>query len=569
MNEKRKRLPIGIDSFSKIRKENFYYVDKSGLIKDLLNDWGEVNLFTRPRRFGKSLNMSMLKAFFEIGAKSSFFEGLIISREKELCQSYMGKYPVLMLSFKDVNGRDYEEAYQILCSIIRDEAQRLCRQYELLESKKLLDSEKLFLKDILCGKFDTGISGSIKLLCRVLAVHCDKEVIFLLDEYDVPLDKAYQNGYYEEMLTMLRNMLSMALKSNNDLHFAVLTGCLRIARESVFTGLNNFVVNSVSDVEYAEYFGFTDEDVRKMLDYYDMMDVYDVIREWYDGYHFGQKNVYCPWDVVNYLRKRLACKFAEPESYWVNSSSNSIIRKILDGATQTTKAQLETLISGEVIEKKITPELTYKDLDDGNANVREAYLWSVLYATGYLTEIEKTAGGLSRLKIPNREVREIFDEKIIEWFTAGIQSDIARWKTFCTAIKTGDETAIQDIFNDIMTESISIRDTFSRKERKENFYHGMLLGILQCEGEWSVRSNLESGIGYSDILVEIPREKIGCVIEVKYAENGEFDKACDKALKQIEMNGYLDRLKMEGMENIFFYAIACYKKSCVVQGGKE
>lgn len=569
MNEKRKRLPIGIDSFSKIRKENFYYVDKTGFIKDLLNDWGEVNLFTRPRRFGKSLNMSMLKAFFEFGAEASLFDGLIIGREKELCQTYLGKYPVLTLSFKDVNGRDYKEAYQILCSVVSDEAQRLCRQYGLLESRKLLDSEKQLLEDIVCSKFEAGVTGSIKLLCRVLSVHCEKEVIFLLDEYDVPLDKAHQNGYYEEMLTMLRNMLSMALKSNSDLHFAVLTGCLRIARESIFTGLNNFVVNSVSDVEYAEHFGFTDEEVRKMLAYYDAEDAYDDIREWYDGYHFGQENIYCPWDVVNYLRKRLSNNLAQPESYWVNSSGNSIIRNILNGATQTTKAQLEALISGEVIEKKITPELTYKDLNDKNVNVREAYLWSVMYATGYLTEIEKTAGGLSRLKIPNREIREIYDEKILEWFATGVQSNTAQWKNFCTAIKTGDITAIQNIFNDIMAASISIRDTFSRKERKENFYHGMLLGILQCEGEWDVSSNLESGIGYSDILVELPKEKIGCVIEVKYAENGEYEKECDKALKQIETNGYTERLKRDGMENIFFYAIACYKKNCVVQGGKE
>ena len=566
MIENQKKLPIGIDSFQKIRKENFYYVDKTRLIEELLNDWGEVNLFTRPRRFGKSLNMDMLKSFFEIGTDFSAFEGLAIRKQTELCNKYMGQYPVISLSFKDVGGADYTSACQTLSTIISDEAGRICRNYGLLSSDKLLESDKVRLNSILEGDYHlySDITNSLKLLSQLLCVHCGKNVILLLDEYDVPLDKAYQNGYYEQMSDTIRDLLSMALKSNRYLHFAVLTGCLRIAKESIFTGLNNFVVNSISDVEFAEYFGFTDIEVKNMLQYYGLDSLYETIKEWYDGYHFGQTDVYCPWDVINYLRKLRTAKNAQPELYWVNSSSNSIIRNMLNNATQTTKSQIEMLISGETVKKKIMPELTYKDLDNEDITIRETYLWSVLYATGYLTGTEQMANGLTALKIPNHEVQEIYTEKIQNWFQANIKSNMERWKKFCIAVKTGDTENFQSLFNQCMGDSISIRDTFSKKERKENFYHGMLLGILQCEGNWSVKSNQESGIGYSDILLEIPTEKIGCVIEVKYAEKGRFDEACLLALKQIKENNYTDLLKKEGLDIIHIYGVACYKKSCQI-----
>lgn len=417
MSDKKRRLPIGIENFGDICKENFYYVDKTGMIQKLLNDWGRVNLFTRPRRFGKSLNMDMLKSFFEIGLDCSCFDGLAVSMDEELCRKHMGKYPVISLSLKDINGSDVESAVQSLEILISDEARRLCRKYDLSGSSRLLVNDKKRLSDIMEENFETRshLVNSLKTLSQLLSIHCEKKVVLLIDEYDVPLDKAYEHGYYGQMSELIRSLFSAVLKSNEHLYFAVLTGCLRIAKESIFTGLNNFVVNSIADVEYAEYFGFTDGEVREMLRYYGMEDAYETIKEWYDGYRFGGTEVYCPWDVVNYLRALQSRRDAEPELYWINSSSNSIIRNLLENATQTTKNQLELLISGEVIEKKIIPELTYTDMENRDLDIRESYLWSVMYATGYLTEAEEMKNGLRRLRIPNYEIREIFKEKILGW----------------------------------------------------------------------------------------------------------------------------------------------------------
>ena len=496
-----KKLPIGIDRFEKLRRLGCYYVDKTGLIKELLDEACEVSLFTRPRRFGKSLNLDMLKNFFDA-------------------------YPVVYLNFKDVDGDCFETAYQALCSAAFMEVRRQCLKYALLQSSVLLETDQLFLKDVLAGSQD---SKAIQGLCRVpqyLFEHCKKKVILLLDEYDVPLDKAYQKGYYDKMLDVIRGLLSMLLKSNEHLQFAVLTGCLQIARESIFTGLNHFVVNSVSDEEYSAYFGFTEAEVQQMLTYYGLDGHLNTVREWYNGYHFGAAPVYCPWDVLNYLRKLRRNPNAMPESFWVNSSSNAILQKLLAEATETVKEQLELLISGEVIEKKLVPALTYKDLDHPDALIRETYLWSVMYAAGYLTQTERLSGGVSRLKIPNREILEIY--------------------------------------NDCLSGCISIRDTYARKEMKENFYHGMLLGILQCEGSWSVKSNQESGTGYGDIVLASPKDKIGCIIEMKYAENGAFEKYCKMAMRQIECQNYADYFLQKNMNEVHMYGIACYKKECVV-----
>ncbi len=559
-----KKLPIGIDRFEKLRRLGCYYVDKTGLIKELLDEACEVSLFTRPRRFGKSLNLDMLKNFFEKGADRNLFEGLEILNSKDLCAEHFGAYPVVYLNFKDVDGDCFETAYQALCSAAFMEVRRQCLKYALLQSSVLLETDQLFLKDVLAGSQD---SKAIQGLCRVpqyLFEHCKKKVILLLDEYDVPLDKAYQKGYYDKMLDVICGLLSMLLKSNEHLQFAVLTGCLQIARESIFTGLNHFVVNSVSDEEYSAYFGFTEAEVQQMLTYYGLDGHLNTVREWYNGYHFGAAPVYCPWDVLNYLRKLRRNPNAMPESFWVNSSSNAILQKLLAEATETVKEQLELLISGEVIEKKLVPALTYKDLDHPDALIRETYLWSVMYAAGYLTQTERLSGGVSRLKIPNREILEIYNEKISAWFRESVRGDTDRLTTLCQAFIQGEAAKVQAVFNDCLSGCISIRDTYARKEMKENFYHGMLLGILQCEGSWSVKSNQESGTGYGDIVLASPKDKIGCIIEMKYAENGAFEKYCKMAMRQIECQNYADYFLQKNMNEVHMYGIACYKKECVV-----
>lgn len=561
--EIKKKLPIGIEFFDNFRRDDFYYVDKTGFICDLINSRGSVNLFTRPRRFGKSLNMDMLKTFFEIGTDPSLFDGLQVAKDSSICERYMGKYPVVSISLKDVDGLDFQMAYDMLCIAISEEARSFGF---LMDSSILTRFEKEQLARLMRGEFEKAayLHNSLRLLTELLCRHYGIPVIVLIDEYDVPLDKAYQNGYYQEMVDLIRSMFSQVFKTNKNLYFAVITGCLRIAKESIFTGLNNFKVRTISDIRYAEYFGFTEDEVKTILCYYGLEEKFEKLKEWYDGYRFGQVDIYCPWDVINQCDKFLETKDAPMEAHWENSSSNAIVQDILVNATETTKGQIEALISGETVEKVLVPELTYMDLDSEDRDVRQTYLWSVLFATGYLTDAAEPENGIHKLVIPNREIQGIYEKRIRSWFKVKITGDTTRWKKFCEAVKEGEAVEMQQLFNEFMSDSISIRDTCVKKEMKENFYHGMLLGLLQVEGSWRIRSNAESGIGYTDIRLEIPSMKIGCVIEVKYAENGKYDQACAKAMKQIEDDGYAEALKQDGMQIIHKYGIACYKKSCKI-----
>lgn len=562
-----KKLPIGIEFFDNFKRDNFYYIDKTRFIADLLNNRGSVNLFTRPRRFGKSLNLDMLKTFFEIGTDASLFEGLEIAEETELCERHMGKYPVISISLKDVMGASYNDALKMMSRVLKKEARR--HQY-LLKSDKLTDVDRDSLQELYTRYLDEDVQQeSISLLSEMLGKHYGTGVIILIDEYDVPLDKAYQNHYYPQMVRLIRSLFSQALKTNKALEFAVITGCLRIAKESIFTGLNNFKIRSVSDIRFAEYFGFTTDEVRELLRYYDMEEKFEVLKEWYDGYQFGRIEIYCPWDVINQCDKFLEAKDAPMDSHWENSSSNAIVQDILESATETMKSQIEALISGEAVEKVLVPELTYTDFDSKDQEIRQTYLWSVLYATGYLTDANKPVNGIHKLVIPNREVRGIYEKRIRSWFKVKIISDTTRWKEFCESVRAGAYKRVQELFNEFMSVSISIRDTYIRKEMKENFYHGMLLGLLQAEGSWNVKSNAESGVGYTDIRLEIPSTKTGCVIEVKYAENGRYDYACAEAMEQIEKDGYAEILKQDGMQTIHKYGIACYKKSCKIEYRSE
>lgn len=563
-----KKLPIGEEFFCNIRTKGFYYVDKTDFISELLRTRGSVNLFTRPRRFGKSLNIDMLKAFFEIGTDPGLFEGLRIADEKELCEQYMGKYPVISISLKDVAGEDFQTAYEMLCAVVSEEASRFDF---LMESSRFMQYEKAGYARLVDNQLEkpSELYGSLRFMTRLLRKHYGTSVIVLIDEYDVPLDKAYQNGYYPQMVNLIRSVLSQVLKTNDNLEFAVITGCLQIAKESIFTGLNNFKVRTVSDVRFAEYFGFTDSEVKELLDYYDLGDKYELFKEWYDGYRFGNIHVYCPWDVLNQCDKFCESRSVQMELHWENSSGNSIVKDILKHSSETTRAEIEALISGEYVEKPLISGLTYSDFDSGEPQKRQRFLWSILFASGYLTDAKEPAGRVHRLIIPNREILEIYQERILEWFEEKTISNTKRWQQFCIAVKEGDEETFQLLFNSFMADSISIRDTFIRKELKENFYHGMLLGLMKAEESWVVKSNAESGIGYTDIMVRIPSEKIGCIMEVKYAQDGAFETACSKAMKQIEDEGYAAALKQEGVHTIHKYGIACYKKSCKIVRQKE
>lgn len=561
-----KKLPIGIENFEEIRTENFYYIDKTGLIRELLNNWGKVNLFTRPRRFGKSLNMSMLKNFFEYGGDVTLFDGLEIAQETCLCEEYMGQFPVISISLKGVSGNSFEAARSMFCSVIGREALRF--QF-LLSSEKLSSVEKQLYAQLIKVENesfympDADLMNSLLVLSDLLRKHYEHKVIILVDEYDVPLDKAQQYGYYEEMVSLVRNIFNQALKSNDSLFFAVLTGCLRISKESIFTGLNNPKVLSITDVQFDEYFGFTDEEVRDMLNYYDLRESYDTVKAWYDGYRFGNVDVYCPWDVISYVDALCVNSGAKPKDYWSNTSSNDIVKRFIQKAKQTTtKREIEQLIAGETIRKEIRQELTYRDLEDTIDN-----LWSVLFTTGYLTAAGEADGDIYSLKIPNLEIRKIFTQQIYSWFQETAQKDGSTLKAFCEAFRSGDVNNIERQFNDYLWNTISIRDTFV-KGKKENFYHGILLGLLRYKEDWAVSSNRESGDGYSDIAVEIGEDRIGIIIEVKYADDGNLEKACAEALNQIEENHYEEELRRCGMKTVLKYGIACYKKHCkVVQEG--
>ena len=562
----RKKLPIGIDGFEKIRTNDFYYVDKTMFIAELLQNWGEVNLFTRPRRFGKTLNMSMLKCFFEIGGKKELFNGLQISQDKKLCEEYMGKFPVISISLKSVDGLSFEAACAALRSVIGDEAARFqflpesgnLSKNERERYEALIHTEKgLFAMD------DELLVNSLKTLSRLLAKHYGRNVILLLDEYDVPLDKAFQAGYYDKMLNLLGNMLGNALKTNDALHFAVLTGCLRISKESIFTGLNNLNVMTVSDPYFCDSFGFTEEEERELLQYYGLEDYRDIVRDWYDGYRFGDQAIYCPWDVIKYAQILLRDKNAKPDNYWANTSGNDLVSHLLEHADQTTKYDVEKLINGETITKSIRQELTYRDIDDSVDNV-----WSVLYSTGYLTgtHAKNADADVFTLRIPNGEIRKLFCGLVQDWFREMTRSDVSRINRFCRAFPAGDVSTIQDMLHDYLWDSISVRDTAVRVNRKENFYHGMLLGLLQSQGTWGVQSNAETGRGYSDISIRTP-ERIGIVIELKYAHDGDLQKACAEALSQIEEKKYAVGLQREGMKKIVKYGIAFCEKECMVVTG--
>ena len=549
------KLPVGIDNFEKIRRNNFYYIDKTRLVEQALHNWSEVTLFTRPRRFGKTLGMSMLRSFFEIGTDKSLFDGLYISQNKSLCDEHMGKYPVIFLTLKGVEGLTFADAKMMLKSILSTE---MDRHYYLKTSEALTDEDKTYFVKMLTGT-DENINDSLRKLSQLLYKHYGKKVVILIDEYDVPLDKAYQNGYYHEMVSLIRGLFGQALKTNDYLQFAILTGCLRISKESIFTGLNNFKVLSIMDTRFDEQFGFTDSEVEELLAAYNLDSHFTEIKEWYDGYHFGNADVYCPWDVINYVDLLRFEPTAKPQDFWSNSSGNALVRSFIDKADVQTKDEIERLIAGEYIEKEISQELTYDEIDKSIAN-----LWSVLFTTGYLTKQGVTDDGKVRLSIPNREIKNLFIKKIREWFSDTTANDGKTLEQFCNAFVDKDTEKIEELFGDYLWNTISIRDTAVAKDKKENFYHGILLGLLGYKANWLIKSNTESGTGYSDILVEVPNNRTGIVIELKYAENGDMDAACDEALKQIEEKSYVDKLKQDGMRNFIKYGIACFKKDCKV-----
>ena len=550
------KLPVGIDQFDKLIKSGFYYVDKTRLIEQLLQNWGEVNLFTRPRRFGKTLNMSMLKSFFEIGADKTLFDQLYIAANKELCEEHMGLYPVIFLSLKGVDGLNFEEAKSMLKITIRTEAQR---HYELKKSEKVSEENRKLFNDILSGQ-DERIEDSLRMLSQILFEHYGKKSIILIDEYDVPLDKAFQHGYYKEMVSLLRGMFGQALKTNEFLQFAVLTGCLRVSKESIFTGLNNFKVLSIADVRFDEQFGFTDGEVRKLLKDYDLEDYFSEAKEWYDGYHFGNADIYCPWDVINYVEHLRYDPEAEPEAFWINSSGNDLVKRFVAKADQTTKDEIEQLIAGDVIEKKIRQDLTYDEIDQSIDN-----LWSVLFTTGYLTQTGRAERGIYKLMIPNKEVREVFIDQIQQWFDQTVVNDEDRMSSFYQSFAQGKAKDVQDQLTSILAETISILDTKARNEEKENFYHGMMLGLLRNRRNWIVRSNVESGEGFVDILIKPEDPDEGILIELKYSKTFDgLEKACERAMEQIKDRRYDEALREEGRIHILAYGIAFCKKRCKV-----
>ncbi|MCD8121143.1 MAG: ATP-binding protein [Clostridiales bacterium] len=553
-----KKMPIGIEDFADIITQGFYYVDKTGMIKELLSNWGKVNLFTRPRRFGKSINMSMLKCFFEVGTDKSLFDGLAISKETGLCEEYMGQYPVISITLKATEAGNFETSRNLIAMEIRDEAERMSF---LAESDKLTVGERKSYDSLLQRNIDDGtLYRSLKTLSGLLRKHYGKKVVILIDEYDVPLAKASKQNYYKEMVLLIRNLFEQALKTNSALEFAVLTGCLRVSRESIFTGLNNPKMYTLLDARCDEQFGFTDEEVREMLAYYDLSEYYDITKEWYDGYKIGRANVYNPWDVINWCDQLLTNPNKVPKSYWANSSGNEEVRRFIQRmGNGVTRTQMERLISGETVQKKIEEQLTYDTMYDSVEN-----MWSLLYATGYLTQSETPSGNLVRLTIPNTEVRSIFRDFVLKLFEKKIAGDGTTVSDFCEALKNGDAAKVERAFTDLMKNTISIRDTAVKKEFKESFYHGLLLGILGFKDGWSVDSNRESGDGYYDIAIEIEDESIGIIIEVKYAENETFDAACEEAMNQIRKHDYASILREDDMQIILKYGIACYKKKCRV-----
>lgn len=554
------KLPVGIENFEKIRRDGFYYVDKTGLIEQLLNNWGEVNLFTRPRRFGKTLNMSMLKYFFEIGADQSLFEGLYISKNKALCDAYMGKYPVISISLKGVNADSYENARSLLKRIVMEEAKM---HRIIMSGNRLDDIDKAEYMSLVTGDMgEDTLVYSMKTLTALLEKYYEKKVIVLIDEYDVPLAKANENGYYDQMVLLVRNLFENVLKTNSSLKFAVLTGCLRVAKESIFTGLNNFKTNSILDEEYDETFGFVDDEVKEMLHYYGQDTHYETVKEWYDGYRFGNADVYCPWDVINYCDAHRRNPMLPPENYWTNTSGNDVLKHFIESAGAAkglAKTDLERLVNGEIVEKDIREDLTYNELYASMDN-----LWSTLFMAGYLTHKGRVDTKRFRLAVPNREIRNIITEQVLALFKQNVEKDGQLLNDFCTALSDGHTDEVERLFSEYMKKTISVRDTFARKELKENFYHGLLLGILGFKAGWSVMSNRESGNGFSDIMIMIDDAEIGIVIEVKYAESHDLEAVCKDALKQMIDKRYTEYFEQQGIKKILKYGIACRVKECKV-----
>lgn len=557
--ENRLKLPVGIENFEEIRRNQYYYIDKTKLIEQLFDSLGKVSLFTRPRRFGKTLNMSMLKSFFEIGTDPSLFDGLYISKNQDLCKQHLGQYPVVFLSLKGVEGLSFSEARRRCIQLIKREAERF---YELKDSQRLLDIDKKRYRELLEMKDQPEeveiIMSSIKTLSDLLYKHYGKKAVILIDEYDVPLDKAFQYGYYREMLHFIRGLLGEVLKTNDSLAFAVLTGCLRVSKESIFTGLNNFKILSITDTRFDEQFGFTDTEVRTLLSDYQMKDRFAEVKEWYDGYHFGNADVYCPWDVVNFVDRAKDDREAKPEAYWINTSGNDLVKRFIDKANKTTKSEIERLINGEAIEKELRLELTYEEIDQSIEN-----LWSVLFTTGYLTQTGRPKDGAYRLIIPNREVREVFRLQINEWFKKSIFSNTERLTAFWKAFEEGDTEGVEQYLNRILSNSISVFDTKARREEKESSYHNLLVGILTGNADWLVKSNVEAGEGFADIIVETDDPDAGIVVELKYTKNfDELKAASQKALDQIRDRRYQEYLLNDERKNIRLYGIAFCKKRC-------
>ena len=556
----KKRLPLGMENFEKLMQEEFYYIDKTSLIIELLRNWAEVTLFTRPRRFGKTLNMSMLKSFFSIHSDQTLFEGLKITEETELCEKYMGKFPVIFISLKGIEALTYEDAFHAAVQMIN----RAASEVDYLEKSNILsDADKGLFKELLNSEMSApAFMGSLLTLSRLLTKHHGTKTIILIDEYDVPLAKAFEHGYYEQMVSLIRGFLGNALKTNDNLQFAVLTGCMRISKESIFTGLNNFKIYSITDKRFHTAFGFTDTEVRELLHYYGQDEHYETVKEWYDGYHFGGIDVYCPWDVINFCSDHLEDAKLSPKNYWANTSGNSVIRHFIESVNEPqmlTRMELERLVNGGMVQKEINQELTYNELYDSIDN-----LWSTLFMTGYLTQCGEPDGNRYNLVVPNREIRNIITEHILKMFKDKIKNDGETLNAFCEALMNQKVEKVEELFTEYMRRTISIRDTFAQKPTKENFYHGLLLGILGFKEDWSVLSNRESGDGFSDILIQIEDEDIGIVIEVKYAEDGNLEEECQRAMKQIIDTRYVEALEQEGVHTILKYGIACYKKTCKV-----
>ena len=559
--DKKLKLPVGIENFEEIRKNQYYYIDKTKLIEQLFDSLGKVSLFTRPRRFGKTLNMSMLKSFFEIGADPSLFDGLYIAENKTLCAQHQGQYPVIFLSLKNVEGRNFESAKYQMMELISKEAIR----YSILGESEALDenAKKAYkaLSTFSDGRYqmtEESLLSSLQTLSELLSIHYHKKTVILIDEYDVPLDKAFQHGYYKDMVSLIRMMFGKALKSNDALAFAVLTGCLRVSKESIFTGLNNFKILSITDTRFDEQFGFTDREVRKLLSDYHLENRFAEVKDWYDGYRFGNADVYCPWDVVNFVDRAKDDPDAKPEAYWINTSGNDLVKRFIDKANKTTKSEIERLIHGETIEKELRLDLTYEEIDQSIEN-----LWSVLFTTGYLTQLGRTEGGAYRLVIPNREVREVFRLQINEWFKRSIFSNTDRLTAFWTAFERGDTEGIEQYLNRVLSNSISVFDTKARKEEKESSYHNLLVGMLTGNADWLVKSNIEAGDGFADIIVETDDPDAGIVVELKYTKDfSEMKVACQKALTQIKDRRYQEYLLNDDRKDIRLYGIAFCKKRC-------